>query len=201
MPPSVETKITAVGILIFTMEEFTQRAIMAEPDSVWVFTYRTDCLKKTDTEDGPPLEGAGFTLYQGETAIKLINQGNGSYIVADQTATDGVITKMVTGKDGVFKVIGLDAGSYTIKETSVPTGYNQCSDTPLTIEASHAENDSTSGADLDFKNSQLNHTIVNESGSVLPSTGGPGTRLFRLFGILLILSAGIILITRRRVDL
>ena len=40
--------------------------------------------------------------------------------------------------------------------------------------------------------------VVNKSGSVLPSTGGPGTRLFRLFGILLVLSAGILMITRRR---
>jgi LPXTG-motif cell wall-anchored protein len=41
-------------------------------------------------------------------------------------------------------------------------------------------------------------TIGNEPGAALPSTGGPGTRLFTILGSILILGAGVLLWRRRR---
>lgn len=167
-------------------------------DTVWVFTYMIESMKKADSEEGPPLPGAGFTLLNGQTAVKLYDRGNGSYILADQTAEQGFVTEMVSNADGVFNLCGLDVGTYTLRETNVPDGYNSCEDTVVTITASHAENDSTAGADLNLGNTRLKYTIVNTSGVKLPSTGGPGTRTVRLTGMLLALGAGILLITRRR---
>jgi len=40
--------------------------------------------------------------------------------------------------------------------------------------------------------------VVNQSGSVLPSTGGIGTTIFYIIGAVLVLGAGILLVTRRR---
>ena len=42
------------------------------------------------------------------------------------------------------------------------------------------------------------YRITNNPGVVLPSTGGPGTRLFTILGIILILGAGVLLWRRRR---
>lgn len=181
-------------------KDYKDNTGQTEPDSVWVFTYEINSIKKADSEDGSPLEGAGFTLYSGETAIKLIKKAgeDGSYIVADQEATQGVITEMVTGADGVFRVIGLDTGNYTLKETTTPPGYTGCSDQDVAIMASHAENDRSDSADLNLDNTRLEYIFVNTSGTALPSTGGMGTKLFRLLGIILILGASIMLVTRRR---
>ena len=164
-------------------------------DIVWVFTYEIESVKKADSEEGPPLPGAGFTLFNGQTAVKLTDRGNGSYIVADQRAEQDVVTEMVSNNDGVFHLSGLDTGTYTLRETSVPGGYNGCEDTVVTITASHAENNSMTGADLNLGNTRLKYKIVNQSGAILPSTGGPGTKPFCLAGILLTLGAGILLIT------
>jgi len=40
--------------------------------------------------------------------------------------------------------------------------------------------------------------IINPPGAALPNTGGPGTRLFAIFGSILILGAGALLWRRRR---
>ena len=42
--------------------------------------------------------------------------------------------------------------------------------------------------------------IVNEQGTELPSTGGIGTTIFYVVGAILVIGAGVILITRRRMD-
>ncbi len=43
-------------------------------------------------------------------------------------------------------------------------------------------------------------TIVNFKGSVLPSTGGIGTTIFYVIGGILMVGAGVILISRKRMD-
>ena len=43
-------------------------------------------------------------------------------------------------------------------------------------------------------------TIVNNAGAELPSTGGIGTTLFYLIGAILVIGAGVVLVTRRRVN-
>ena len=42
--------------------------------------------------------------------------------------------------------------------------------------------------------------IVNTKGVELPSTGGMGTTLFYIIGAVLVLGAGILLVTRRRMS-
>ena len=60
------------------------------------------------------------------------------------------------------------------------------------------------GGDLvtgDFKGTGIITTdIENKQGSVLPSTGGIGTTIFYIVGAILVLGAGIVLVTRRRMS-
>jgi LPXTG-motif cell wall-anchored protein len=43
-------------------------------------------------------------------------------------------------------------------------------------------------------------TIENRKGSILPTTGGMGTKLFYLFGGLLVAGSVIFLVTKRRMN-
>lgn len=40
--------------------------------------------------------------------------------------------------------------------------------------------------------------VENKTGSMLPSTGGMGTTLFYIFGAILVIGSGVVLITKKR---
>ena len=42
--------------------------------------------------------------------------------------------------------------------------------------------------------------VVNHSGSELPSTGGIGTTIFYVVGVILMLGAGVLLVTKKRMS-
>ena len=46
----------------------------------------------------------------------------------------------------------------------------------------------------------LSADVVNKQGSILPSTGGIGTTIFYVVGVVLMLGAGVLLITKRRMS-
>lgn len=171
-------------------------------DYVWVFTYTVENTKYDgDSENGKTLEGAGFTLYAGDVAVKLIDNGDGTYTVADQDAEDGYVTEMMTKADGLFNIIGLDAGSYTLKETTVPDGYNKCEDVAIIIKAEHAENEKEDEATMTLDSaSTMNNAVENKSGATLPETGGIGTTLFYLLGGLMTAGSALVLVVRRRAE-
>ena len=108
--------------------------------------------------------------------------------------------EMKSAANGVFNIIGLDAGTYTLKETTTPDGYNKCEDIAITIAATHKENANATSADLTLTETNGNNDIVNKSGSELPSTGGIGTTLFYLGGGCMVAVAGIFLITKKRMS-
>ncbi|MBR2283383.1 MAG: isopeptide-forming domain-containing fimbrial protein [Ruminococcus sp.] len=172
-------------------------------DFVWVFTYEVDNTKyKISADSGNELAGAGFTLYSDsakQTEIKLIDNGDGTYTVADQTATTGVVTEMTshTG-DGIFNIKGLDAGTYYLSETSVPDGYNAADDITITIGATHIENNAKNAANLTLSGTNVDNDIVDTKNSTLPSTGGMGTTLFVIGGGVTAAAAGIYLVSKKR---
>jgi len=51
-----------------------------------------------------------------------------------------------------------------------------------------------------FTNLERTSTVINEAGSVLPSTGGIGTTIFYIIGAILVIGAGVVLVTRRRMN-
>ena len=47
---------------------------------------------------------------------------------------------------------------------------------------------------------ELLTNVVNKSGSLLPSTGGIGTTIFYIVGVVLVLGAGVLLVTKKRMN-
>ncbi len=164
-------------------------------DKVIVFTYQT-VVNKVD-QSGNALKGAGFTLYKKDSS------GNWNKVDA-----------ISAGDTTTFTFKGLDDGDYKLSETTTPNGYNTISDIEFTISASHSEEadepklisltgDVTSGT-AEFASSltdgSLTTNVVNKKGSVLPSTGGKGTTILYVVGTVLVLAAGILLVTKKRMD-
>lgn len=165
---------------------------------VYVFTYQLNNTKHQDSENGPVLEGAGFRLYSNEACnaedeIKLKMNDDGTY--SRDFSTEGKGVEMLSNKDGQFNVKGLDAGTYYLKETITPAGYDTCGVTPVTIKADHSGNDH-----VNLEGSNL--TIVNKKagGITLPSTGGIGTTLFYVVGGGLMVAAIVLLVTKKRME-
>ena len=121
------------------------------------------------------------------------------------------------------QVRGLDKGTYYLEETKAPTGYNRLKD-PVEVVISVVEDAAGEtvtysatygGEDATMTNGQVDLTsatqtsgkqpvatgvIENNSGAELPSTGGIGTTIFYVIGAILVLGAGILLVTRRRMN-
>ena len=174
-------------------------------DYVWVFTFdKTNTKWADDTTEGHQLAGAGFRLYsvsgQTETEIPVVwNEAKKAYVPAAAGVT-GV--EMISSSDssiiGQFNIIGLDAGSYRLKETTVPTGYNAVADIDFTIGTTHSENAGGASATMTLTNESHHNDVVDLSGTTLPSTGGIGTTLFYVGGGILVLLAVVMLVTKKR---
>ena len=170
-------------------------------DHVWVFTYTAENTKVDGTQK--PLAGAGFRLYTDEAcsnefqlifdeALKAYRPVKGEEDGVEMTSAE------TTGK---FNIVGLDAGTYYLKETSVPVGYNSCANVKIVIAATHAENVDKISATVDFSNStNKTNTIVNNAGIQLPETGGMGTTVLYVAGGVLVLAAVVLLVTKKRMS-
>lgn len=103
---------------------------------------------------------------------------------------------------------------YTLEEIEAPAGYNKAADIPVTVApATDTKNtddgtwvkvsETTDGntTTITWLNTvSLNHveSVQNSTGAELPETGGMGTTLFYALGGLLVVGAGILLITKKR---
>lgn len=121
------------------------------------------------------------------------------------TNASGVTATAEVGADGVVIFNGLGAGEYTITESKTPDGYNTIA--PITFTIAFKANPetgayhwSTTSNDASYNpaTGEFELTIENKQGAELPSTGGIGTTIFYVLGALLVVGAGVLLVTRRR---
>ncbi len=181
----------------------TQPSGKTEEDYVWVFTYELDNTKyKINNSDGNELGGATFKLFDSANAeIGLIyDEGLEAYrpIKTGETAED-MVSSSDEGSLGQFNIVGLDAGSYTLRETDPPEGYNAVGDIVFEIGATHKEQTaSTVDLALTGVGDGVENKIVDTKNSSLPRTGGMGTKLFVLGGGSAAALAGVYLISRKR---
>ena len=88
-------------------------------------------------------------------------------------------------------------GLYYLEEVDAPTGYHKLTArTKFTIADSNLDS-----IQLDGKYSGGGVHVVNKSGSILPQTGGMGTMLFITFGTMVVLGTGVLLVTKKRMDM
>ena len=185
-------------------------------DVVIVFTYKT-IINKVDSENNP-LTGAAFKL---EKLIKGKDGAADTWTTVKEFTVDETTTS--------FTFSGLDDGQYKLTETKTPAGYNTIDPIYFVIEATHDEtadaptlktlnayltdangNKQTEMKDgesvnidlgtVDLTAGSITTTVVNKSGSELPSTGGIGTTIFYVLGGVLVLAAVVLLVTKKRMS-
>ena len=185
--------------------EYTQYSKQETTPNTVTETLTDMTVNKTDGKDA--LKGAQFKLYRTDSAqnlthvdVKLRQLTDAELTAASVTKADDTVyytvdpegTNLIdmaqkNGDNYLYSsavVYGLDKDStYYLEETKAPEGYNLL-DKEETVNLG-----STTSID-----------VVNNAGSVLPSTGGIGTTIFYIIGAILVIGAGVVLVTRRRMN-
>lgn len=159
------------------------------PDTVRDYTYALKLVKEDSAAGATKLKGVKFTIQstnpddsgEGGTSRGKYVQENGSL--------DNGSYEFETDENGEISVKGLDAGTYTVKETHTLDGYNTLPDFTFTISTAEDDlnkteeqattltvNTSKDGTDLvevngSAENGTVNLTVKNKKGSGLPLTG------------------------------
>ena len=189
-----------------------------------VYTYAFSLAKTSDEDieggtEKKPLTNAGFTLYSDAemttttTAVSMIRVTDGAETyyrpaLAGETGVTVLLADMGADKNTLL-VRGLDAATYYLKETKVPSGYyapkgsfavqltgeREAVGETLTGKLAAASSFTATNNAIDgvlINSSGLNGTeqnrldasLKNSSTPVLPTTGGVGTVMFTVVGLL-----------------
>ena len=192
-----------------------------EKETATVYTYAF-AIKKVD-QDGKDLAGAVFTLpfYVNATA----DSDDNAYVYAGTTAGDGLTNELTSPANGLIIVKGLKENtSVSITEKTAPNGYNKIDGT-ITVPVTATNSTTTTTEITKYLDADGNVTetqadtnkatititdnnivigsaqvVVNKAGQELPETGGIGTTIFYVIGSVLVIGAGVVMITRRRMS-
>lgn len=206
-----------------TMQTWTQGVFVEDSSANPAYYPKTN---GEYTTTAPTAATAGDYI-GGENAktYKLISNPVWETMTVDEKAAATVSYTVETDTEGIITFTGLRVGEYTLTEIEAPDGYNMLKE-PVKINvewtAPTVNTNTTLVSDADactwkvsykLKDSdqwkEITSTddanlfpldIENQSGVELPSTGGIGTTIFYVVGAILVIGAGVILITRRRMD-
>lgn len=196
------------------------------PDSVvhdW--TFKINITKIDGANKNKTLSGAKFVLSKNGNLkisdllddngnltkttdlIKLVDNTNGSYTIANETQTNNYT--MVTPTNGQISIKGLDDKiTYYLYEIEAPVGYNTLADPVAVVVVERKDKDYTNEGHaitevkttVNGRDSSASFEIENNAGTTLPSTGGIGTTIFYVVGGGLMIAAAVLLITKKRME-
>lgn len=173
-----------------------------------IFKYFTD-----SNNDMQYLANVEFVLYRKNNTANTTEyaQFDSNNKLTGWTATESEAGKLKTNATSIVGVKGLDEGTYFLKETATPVGFNSLtSDVEVLITSSC--NNLTNATytvqykmvnDEDFEDTDEQEKVVpieNNRGTTLPGTGGIGTTIFYVVGGGLMAAAAILLITKKRME-
>lgn len=159
--------------LTYANDPYTDSTYDSENSSTKVYTYGIDILKYSGTNKALTLKDATFDIY----------------LDATLTTKVGSLTTNQNGR-GTYK--GLAEGTYYLKETKAPNGHALLTNAVPIKVASNSTNELTSNPGYYYLE------ISNNRNSGLPFTGGPGTYIFTIVGILIVAVATVIYIIYRK---
>lgn len=175
------------------------------PDWTRVYTARLSIFKYDGTGESSssngvrPLAGVTFVLkdsrgkyyqlsgaqeYEDPYGRGMIYKGTVKWV--DENENPTILT---TGANGRIQVEGLTNGTYTLSEVQQLPGYNKANDVEIVI-----NNHNNTWAEL-----KKQVDVANKTGSILPTTGGPGVLLYYVIGVgMITIGAAVILKKRTR---
>lgn len=156
------------------------------PDNVSGFF---EIVKYNFYDENQRLAGAEFAVYRAvasvEEATDTVVCDGIQYAVAP-VYVNGAPLKLTTDENGTAVSPELPCDTYYLVETKAPAGFNLLTEAvKVTVRSSEMTTVSTV-------------EIPNEPGSLLPETGGVGTRLFLILGSTMMAAAAVLLVTGKR---
>ena len=168
-------------------------------DDTTTTTHKFEIKKHNSSND--LLAGAKFKLYIMTSPAVEANESTGTEAAEAVYAEVPVVkiddtnyrvakagetgVEIVTVSTANIVVWGVDSDDYYLEETEAPAGYNKLADKQkVTVNAA-----ADTVAD-----------VLNNSGTELPSTGGIGTTIFYVVGSIMVVAAGVLLITKKRMS-
>ncbi|MCB6302973.1 SpaH/EbpB family LPXTG-anchored major pilin [Lachnospiraceae bacterium 210521-DFI.5.20] len=209
---------TNKAVVEYSNDPITGGTGTSEPSIVDVHTFDFTIYKyylkdQNNKDDKTALANAEFELYKANEAgdaadtnakINIVDEGKGVYrqATADEAKVTGFTSaKIVSDADGKVLVKGLVAGTYYLRETKAPEGYNKLlSDIKVEIKANYDETTGkltsysvdytyngtkTPGNAITSKDNSPEVPVENKTGAQLPSTGSKGALMVTLAGIVL----------------
>ena len=157
-------------------------------------------------QTGAALEGAKFNLYDHRYDAGKTIAENAEYLIEADLQSKKPTDPPVD--DAVIRSGKLSVGTYYLVETETPDGYNPLP-TPVKITVTESEGILSMAAEIAgvsigsdklqrISNGVWKLKIQNTAGLELPYTGGPGTSMIYLLGIILISVAGAGYLMKRR---
>lgn len=173
--------------------------------------YNLGFTKVDGTNPDKTLAGATFALYSDVACTVPVNVSvvsDGVYMVDAEAASNLVVTPA----DGAVVIKGLPAGTYYLKETVAPDGYNLLTDpVEVTIVADEFNEDGvvTKQNSVNFEaggttykvNNAAEYKIENFAGVELPSTGGEGTMMMITIGTMVAMAFAVLMITQKKMSI
>lgn len=135
------------------------------------------------------LKGATFVVKSGDKYLTYTDKP-GTDDAFGTTTNINDAKKYVTNGDGVVVIRGLKQGTYELVEIQAPDGYNVLKDA--------VEVNLTKGKNEGKDTLVATPVVENLHGIQLPSTGGMGTTVFAIAGLLVMAGAAVTLIVKKR---
>ena len=133
-------------------------------EDVTIYIYGLQLFKHA-ADDNKPLANVEFEIYKDAELHTLVDT-------------------IVTGEDGYAKSTGLAEGTYYVKEKKAPTGYQLLTD-PIVIKIGPTQTGSEVLQDTD-EDGYYELDVANAKVGLLPVTGGMGTIVLTLLGLVII---------------
>jgi len=182
-------------------------------DCCHVYTYGIDVLKQF-SDNGGNLRNVKFKLHNdSDDCYITAEQKDGVYYAKGFAAKKADATTFVPNSSGHIVVKGLEGDAYSLTETATDKGYVLLKDAVKivikTAESGQCEKCGakllTASATVNGKDASMTDgnaivplTVVNNPGFDLPKTGGYGTWMFTIGGVVLLGAAAFIVIRSRK---
>ena len=183
------------------------------PSNTKTYTWKFNIFKYfTDSDDTMQyLANVEFVLYRKNADDKAeYAKFDPNNKLTGWTENESEAGKLTTNATSNVVVEGLDAGTYFLKETATPVGFNSLtSDVEVQITSScnilrgaiyAVQYKMADEEDFTDTDDEKVVPIENKRGTTLPGTGGIGTTIFYVVGGGLMAAAAILLITKKRME-